>query len=185
SNFDSGAATTDTGENWTYSWNQGRSTVFELAAPGRGGTGYAARVAGRLDGSSSSRLEARLAPRGAQADLSGYAGIRFWVRGSGSVQLQLLEPLITDWDNYTTPTIHATPEWKEVTVCFRDLKQAGWGVRAPLTLDAITGFDLVNMTSADDPARPPSGLYNGMIAPLFGYGIRGAIWYQGEGNTLR
>ena len=28
----------------------------------------------------------------------------------------------------------------------------------------------------------PSVLYNGMIAPLVPYGIRGAIWYQGESN---
>jgi sialate O-acetylesterase len=28
----------------------------------------------------------------------------------------------------------------------------------------------------------PSHLYNGMIAPVAGYGIRGAIWYQGEAN---
>ena len=28
-----------------------------------------------------------------------------------------------------------------------------------------------------------SGLYNGMIAPLIPYGIRGAIWYQGEANV--
>ena len=27
-----------------------------------------------------------------------------------------------------------------------------------------------------------SGLYNGMIAPLIPFGIRGAIWYQGEAN---
>ncbi|MEI9945971.1 MAG: sialate O-acetylesterase [Chitinophagaceae bacterium] len=26
-------------------------------------------------------------------------------------------------------------------------------------------------------------LYNGMIAPIINYGIAGAIWYQGEGNT--
>ncbi|HEU5070799.1 MAG TPA: sialate O-acetylesterase [Verrucomicrobiae bacterium] len=28
----------------------------------------------------------------------------------------------------------------------------------------------------------PTALYNGMIAPYAGYGIKGAIWYQGEGN---
>ncbi|MCC7373526.1 MAG: hypothetical protein IT581_02640 [Verrucomicrobiales bacterium] len=28
-------------------------------------------------------------------------------------------------------------------------------------------------------------LYNGMIAPLTGYGVRGAIWYQGESNADR
>jgi sialate O-acetylesterase len=29
----------------------------------------------------------------------------------------------------------------------------------------------------------PTALYNGMIAPLIPYGIRGAIWYQGESNA--
>jgi len=29
----------------------------------------------------------------------------------------------------------------------------------------------------------PTALYNAMIAPLTNYGIRGVIWYQGEGNT--
>jgi len=31
----------------------------------------------------------------------------------------------------------------------------------------------------------PSCLYNGMIAPLIPFGIRGAIWYQGESNAGR
>ncbi|MFH1748201.1 MAG: sialate O-acetylesterase [Planctomycetota bacterium] len=31
----------------------------------------------------------------------------------------------------------------------------------------------------------PTVLYNGMIAPLVPYGMRGAIWYQGESNRLR
>jgi sialate O-acetylesterase len=29
----------------------------------------------------------------------------------------------------------------------------------------------------------PLGLYNGMIAPLLNYAIKGVIWYQGESNT--
>jgi sialate O-acetylesterase len=40
----------------------------------------------------------------------------------------------------------------------------------------------------DDPrSNPwrPSGLYNAMIAPLLPYGIKGAIWYQGESNAGR
>lgn len=40
------------------------------------------------------------------------------------------------------------------------------------------------------PRRPgapwkPTELYNGMIAPLIPYGIKGAIWYQGESNAGR
>ena len=31
--------------------------------------------------------------------------------------------------------------------------------------------------------RSASSLYNAMIAPLLPYGIKGAIWYQGEGNA--
>jgi sialate O-acetylesterase len=33
----------------------------------------------------------------------------------------------------------------------------------------------------DDP-QAPTALYNGMIHPLIGFAIRGAIWYQGESN---
>ncbi|MEP7273648.1 MAG: sialate O-acetylesterase, partial [Acidobacteriota bacterium] len=37
------------------------------------------------------------------------------------------------------------------------------------------------------PGRPwmPSGLYNGMLTPIIPYGIKGAIWYQGESNAPR
>lgn len=46
----------------------------------------------------------------------------------------------------------------------------------------------------EPPKRPPgppsgssyaSGLYNAMIAPLVPFGIKGAIWYQGESNAGR
>lgn len=45
--------------------------------------------------------------------------------------------------------------------------------------------------SADIPPKPVnkipnhSTLYNGMIAPLIPYAIKGAIWYQGESNVSR
>ena len=37
------------------------------------------------------------------------------------------------------------------------------------------------------PEHPhaPAGLFNGMIAPIVPYTIRGAIWYQGESNSSR
>ena len=34
-----------------------------------------------------------------------------------------------------------------------------------------------------DTTGSPSCLYNGMIAPILNYAIRGAIWYQGESNA--
>jgi sialate O-acetylesterase len=41
------------------------------------------------------------------------------------------------------------------------------------------------------PANPltgnsrPANIYNGMVKPILGYGIRGVIWYQGESNAGR
>lgn len=36
----------------------------------------------------------------------------------------------------------------------------------------------------DPRAGSPGNLFNGKIAPLIGYAIRGAIWYQGESNAM-
>ncbi len=36
-----------------------------------------------------------------------------------------------------------------------------------------------------DKNRTPTMLYNGMIHPIIGYGIKGIIWYQGESNYER
>jgi sialate O-acetylesterase len=44
-----------------------------------------------------------------------------------------------------------------------------------------------NKPAPQAPRKPmgPSCLYNAMIAPILPYGIRGAIWYQGESNASR
>lgn len=185
SNFDHGFSAVSTGGAWYYSWQEAPDSQFELVAPGRGGKGYAARISGALDGTSDSRLEVRLHSDGAAMDLSSYSGVRFWVRGNGSFVFRTLQPSISDWDDYSTGILRATAEWKEITVWFKDLKQAGWGVAEKLTLDQILGFSISAMTDLRDPPRPPSGLYEGMISPLMQYRIRGALWYQGEGNTQR
>ncbi|UOQ67989.1 sialate O-acetylesterase [Hymenobacter volaticus] len=45
------------------------------------------------------------------------------------------------------------------------------GVTIPLKTDSIKEVN-----------RTPTTLYNGMLHPVVGYGIRGVIWYQGESN---
>jgi sialate O-acetylesterase len=185
SDFDDGASRTHAGGNWTYSWEGTPDSRFELVAPGHGGKGYAAKVSGQLDGASDSYLRASFKEDGTPYDASSFAGVRFWMRGQGSYVFRTLQPSIYDWDDYSTQILQATPEWKQVTIWLKDLKQAGWGVREELTLNQLTGFSITCLTDLGDTGRPPSGLYNGMIAPLVTYPIRGAIWYQGEGNTYR
>jgi sialate O-acetylesterase len=63
-----------------------------------------------------------------------------------------------------------------------------WGgsrIEAWMKNDVITGFaDAYKQTSQEksQPNQRASRLYNGMIAPLVNYNIKGAIWYQGESN---
>lgn len=50
----------------------------------------------------------------------------------------------------------------------------------------LDAFEVGPDSLKDAVSRPqdvPSALYNGMIAPLVPYALRGAIWYQGESNA--
>ncbi|TYA74641.1 sialate O-acetylesterase [Seonamhaeicola marinus] len=42
--------------------------------------------------------------------------------------------------------------------------------------------EIVNDKSKKGETKAPSVLYNAMVNPLIPYGIKGTIWYQGEGN---
>jgi sialate O-acetylesterase len=116
-------------------------------------------------------------------DLSAYNAIRFHARGEGWYKIYFLQPSIDDWDNYGSRVLEATPEWRQVTIAFKELKQAGWGVQKPFTPQALRSVVIEPVTGKKNPPRPPSGLYNGMIAPLVPFAMRGAIWYQGESNA--
>lgn len=57
-------------------------------------------------------------------------------------------------------------------------------------LDALAAFRMANPVPRAPRISPvsawtPSALYNGMIAPLAPYAIRGMLWYQGESNASR
>jgi sialate O-acetylesterase len=184
-NFDDGTSRTSMGGSFSYGWLDAPTTKFELVAPGRGSHGFAARVTGQLDGAQDSTLNCRYNLDGSPVDLSSYAGIRFWVRGNGAFRFRSLQPTITDYDNYGTSVLKATSDWQPVTVWFRDLRQEGWGVTLPFTQESLSGFLIENLTSLEYVPIPPSGLYEGMVAPLLPYSFRGAIWYQGESNALK
>ena len=57
-----------------------------------------------------------------------------------------------------------------------------WEYRPSVT---TTMYGLVGRGTYSNPNSFASLLYNGMIAPLAGYGIKGVIWYQGENNAGR
>jgi len=84
------------------------------------------------------------------------------------------------------------PNFSAVAYFFgRDLHKA-LGVPVGLIHSSVGGTPAEQWTSAAALKSQPelkglqgSGLYNGMIAPLVPYAIRGVIWYQGESNAGR
>lgn len=54
----------------------------------------------------------------------------------------------------------------------------------PEFIDDVEAFSKVDSKEAKNPNNPTT-LYNAMIAPIVPYGIKGAIWYQGESNASR
>ncbi len=185
SNFDEGNASNTLGGYWSYDRRWAPETTFELVAPGRGGSGFAARVMGHLDASDDARLNARFQPDGSPVDISTYVGIRFWVRGNGSFRILAVEPTITDADDYAATLTHASEDWMPITIWFRDLRQEGWGVIKDFTPASLTGFSVEAFSPTGYAPRPASALYQGMITPLLPYSFRGVIWYQGESNALQ
>lgn len=106
-------------------------------------------------------------------------------------------PRIDCKGSWTPCTPQAVPGFSAVAYYFgRELYQklgvpiglihTSWGGTAA---EAWTDHD----TLAGDPDLAPclgyndmpTGLYNGMIAPIVNFAIRGAIWYQGESNAGR
>jgi len=81
-------------------------------------------------------------------------------------------PMLAKWDKTATDytdEIHAAAMEK-----FQEWQQAGQpGPRQRAPQDPRQG------------QKRPANLYNGVLHPVLGYGIRGSIWYQGEGNSAR
>jgi sialate O-acetylesterase len=184
SSFDDRGAGTREGGLW-----QTRSPGhLSLIRPGSDGSGYAARFAGRMSLEAHPSLRASVAGSAETTwyDLSPYVGMSFTIRGHGCFRVHLEEPATADGDNYSSGPVCASEAWQTVSLRFQDFEQAGWGVVRPLTLDHVSAVG-IDATEGRDrySILPPAGLYNAMILPLTGYTIRGAVWYQGEGNADR
>lgn len=89
------------------------------------------------------------------------------------------QPLLAKWEEIASnaPKLQAEYEeklaaWKEVAAKARaEGKQPPFPPQSP---DALLKGN-----------HRPANIYNGVLKPTIGYGIRGAIWYQGESNAGR
>ncbi|MFV0564734.1 MAG: sialate O-acetylesterase [Flavobacteriaceae bacterium] len=82
-------------------------------------------------------------------------------------------------------------ETLQVPVGLIVVSYGGSNIEAWMNEQMLKDFDLElkrPKTESDlksNPNRVPTTLFNGMLSPVIGYGIKGAIWYQGESNYER
>ena len=91
----------------------------------------------------------------------------------------------------TDPSLqYVLDEWDKVLANYPDAKER-YDRQLEAWNQAVAAAQAAGKTPPNRPGAPagpghpntPGGLYNGMIAPLAGYAMRGAIWYQGESNA--
>lgn len=184
SDFAQGSSEDSFGGAWSYTWRDAPLTSWTLVPNGH--TGFTARWSGKLRDQDTALLRLNFAAGGKPFDLSPYTALEFRVRGTGLYQLQFLESSITDDANYASAVLHGSSCWQTVELPFSQLKQPDWGMQMPWTQNSLTGFQFIALTDDSQyEEEPPSGFYNGMIAPIIPFAIRGVVWYQGESNALR
>lgn len=67
--------------------------------------------------------------------------------------------------------------------------EAAWGgtpIEGWMDRESLQSFSTIKIPASDDTKKAdphtPTCLFNGMINPILGFGIKGIIWYQGENN---
>lgn len=80
-------------------------------------------------------------------------------------------------------------EMLQVPVGLINDSYGGSSIEAWMSPEQLRLFPEVKIPAKTDiikeVSRTPTTLYNGMLYPVIGFGIRGAIWYQGESNYDR
>ena len=104
-----------------------------------------------------------------------------WIRRDRLAKLPAAKPFVEQWKQ-----TEATYDHEKVTAKF-NAQLEKWK----------TAAEVARKAGKPVPRRPrnprnpltgqhrPGNLYNGVLKPTIGYGIRGAIWYQGESNSAR
>jgi sialate O-acetylesterase len=111
-------------------------------------------------------------PIGLIDDSWGGSACEAWIRRDLLEKDSTYRPLIERWEKIEKDAPKAQAEWEKSVEKAKAEKKP---VPPPWTSPAsLMGGN----------ARP-GNIYNGVLKPTIGYGIRGAIWYQGESNADR
>ena len=95
-----------------------------------------------------------------------------WIRRDLLADQDLYGPLLERWQKTEATYNHddAVAAWRQRA---DEWKRSGKGAPPRAPRNPLTG------------QHRPANLYNGVLKPILGYTIKGAIWYQGESNASR
>ncbi|WP_395744346.1 sialate O-acetylesterase [Prosthecobacter sp.] len=116
-------------------------------------------------------------PVGIITSAVGGTPIEAWTSASAQQTVTELKPPLEDWQQRLTGFDPETAQKK-----FLEDKAAWLKVRAA-ALKAKQPAPKAPLPFKNIGVMKPGGLFNGMIAPLVPFTIRGVIWYQGERNA--
>jgi sialate O-acetylesterase len=99
-----------------------------------------------------------------------------WVKREVLEQDGKYDELMASWKNQEATYDYAreVAEWEK--------QAAEWDATPETTRQGIRPRRPVDLMTGN---HRPANIYNGVLHPTIGYGIRGAIWYQGESNASR
>jgi sialate O-acetylesterase len=102
-----------------------------------------------------------------------------WIQRDLLVKDGRFDALLKQWKGKEDNLNSAMAAWEKRMVAHREKAKAARqaGKRPPRAPRSPQGEMNGN--------QRPSNIYNGVLKPTIGYGIRGAIWYQGESNAGR
>ncbi len=109
----------------------------------------------------------------------GGTAVEAWTSMPAQKQVPELKPVLAKWSDAGKdydPEQDDRNYQVRLTRWQKAVKQAKAAGKKPPRKPKKTGDPRLNQNH-------PANLYNGMIAPLIPYAMRGAIWYQGERNT--
>jgi sialate O-acetylesterase len=109
-----------------------------------------------------------------QKDLAGYPK----AKAEYPAAMAAYQAKLKEWNETVAPTYNATlKQWQEAV---NQAKTSG----QPAPPKPVPSTPIPRKPNLPEGAPgTPTVLYNGMIAPLIPYAIKGAIWYQGEANA--
>lgn len=110
-------------------------------------------------------------PIGLIDDAWGGSACEAWIRRDILAADPLYKPLMERWENTEKNIDQAMAKWNEAVA-----KAKADGKTLPVNQ---------NPENQMKGNARPGNIYNGVLKPTIGYGIRGAIWYQGESNANR